>query len=60
MTNMIITPNQTQSTCPEDPDLDDVVCQNDSDCQHLEAVKYGHGKYLDAIGLLHSGQLQNI
>jgi len=44
MTNMIITPDQTQGTCPEDPELSDVKCINDSDCTAMEPVKYGHGK----------------
>lgn len=44
MTNMIISPNQTQSTCPEDPSFQDVKCKKDSDCQRLEPVKNGHGK----------------
>ncbi|KAL9981786.1 hypothetical protein ACROYT_G010533 [Oculina patagonica] len=43
MTNMIITPDQTQSTCPEDPELNDVSCTKDSDCQAMEPVQYGHG-----------------
>lgn len=43
MTNMIITPDQTQGACPEDPDEKDVSCKNDSDCQAMEPVKYGHG-----------------
>lgn len=44
MTNMIITPNQTQGTCPEDPKFGDVNCTKDSDCPPLEEVEYGHGK----------------
>lgn len=44
MTNMIITPDQTQGTCPEDPELSDVKCIKDSDCTAMEPVKYGHGK----------------
>ncbi|KAJ7387240.1 extracellularly ATP-gated cation channel [Desmophyllum pertusum] len=43
MTNMIITPDQTQGACPEDPDLHDVRCTNDSDCKAMEPVEYGHG-----------------
>ncbi|XP_078361024.1 P2X purinoceptor 4-like isoform X1 [Oculina patagonica] len=43
MTNMIISPNQTQSTCPEDPNFPDVKCKKDSDCKRLEPVKTGHG-----------------
>lgn len=43
MTNMIITPDQTQGKCPEDPNEKDVICKSDSDCQAMEPVKYGHG-----------------
>ncbi|KAJ7387280.1 extracellularly ATP-gated cation channel [Desmophyllum pertusum] len=43
MTNMIISPNQTQSTCPEDPSFPGIKCKNDSDCQRLEPVSNGHG-----------------
>ena len=46
MTNMIITPDQTQGTCPEDPGLSDVKCTQDSDCSAMEPVKYGHGKFV--------------
>ena len=45
MTNMIITPDQTQGKCPEDPDEKDVICKSDSDCQAMEPVKYGHGEF---------------
>ena len=47
MTNMIITPDQTQDKCPEDPGERDVNCTNDSDCQAMEPVKYGHGELCD-------------
>lgn len=43
MTNMVISPNQTQSKCPEDPDLADARCKNDSDCTPFEPVKNGNG-----------------
>ncbi|KAM7441494.1 extracellularly ATP-gated cation channel [Porites harrisoni] len=43
MTNMIITPNQRQKTCPENSKLPGVQCTNDSDCKPLEPVKNGHG-----------------
>ena len=46
MTNMIITPNQTQKTCPENSKLPGVQCTNDSDCKPLEPVKNGHGMHL--------------
>ena len=44
MTNMIITPDQTQGKCPEDPGLRHVICTSDSDCKAMEPVQYGHGK----------------
>ena len=44
MTNMIISPNQNQSTCPEDPNFPDVRCKSDSDCTPFEPVKNGNGK----------------
>ncbi|XP_058963911.2 P2X purinoceptor 4-like isoform X1 [Pocillopora verrucosa] len=43
MTNMIISPNQNQSTCPEDPNFTDVRCKSDSDCTPFEPVKNGNG-----------------
>ena len=50
MTNMIITPDQSQGACPEDPDLADVVCNNDSDCQAMEPIHYGHGELFSGGG----------
>ena len=44
MTNMIISPNQTQSTCPEDPKFPNVRCTKDSDCPPLKPVENGHGE----------------
>ena len=44
MTNMIISPNQNQSTCPEDPNFSDARCKSDSDCTPFEPVKNGNGK----------------
>ena len=44
MTNMIISPNQTQGTCPEDPNEKDVICTKDSECLAGTPVQYGHGK----------------
>ena len=46
MTNVIITPNQTQSTCPENSELPGVQCTSDSDCKPLEPVKNGNGIHL--------------
>lgn len=45
ITNMIITPDQSQGACPEDPDLTDVKCYNDSDCEAMEPTHYGHGEF---------------
>ena len=44
MTNMIISPDQKQATCPEDPSFEGVKCSSDSDCTPLEPVPNGHGK----------------
>ena len=44
MTNMIISPDQKQGTCPEDPSFEGVKCSHDSDCTPLEPVPNGHGK----------------
>ena len=44
MTNMIISPDQKQGTCPEDPNFEGVKCTNDSDCTPLEPVPNGNGK----------------
>lgn len=43
MTNMIITPKQTQSKCPEDPKFKEVHCTSDSDCPEKEPVRNGNG-----------------
>lgn len=44
MTNMIITPNQTQGKCPEDVKFEENWCLNDSDCQpEYSIVKNGNG-----------------
>lgn len=45
MTNMIITPDQKQGACPEDPGEKDVICESDSDCVAMEPVQYGHGEF---------------
>ncbi|XP_064612212.1 P2X purinoceptor 4-like isoform X2 [Liolophura sinensis] len=42
-TNAIVTPNQTQSHCDEDPSMPDVICQSDSDCTAGEPVVTGNG-----------------
>ena len=46
MTNMIITPNQTQSKCPEDSDIIAGRCVNNSDCPFKVPVKLGNGELL--------------
>jgi hypothetical protein len=43
-TNMIITPDQKQDTCPESPKIKNIKCRNDSDCPANEETLYGHGK----------------
>lgn len=46
MTNMIITPRQRQSACPEDPKFKDNHCANDTQCvPKFEPVKNGNGMY---------------
>ena len=50
MTNMIITPNQTQSRCPEDPRFTDNLCQTDDDCvPALQPVRNGNGNSLNSV-----------
>jgi len=43
MTNMILTPKQSQSNCPEDSKFKDVHCKKDSDCPKMVPVKNGNG-----------------
>jgi len=44
MTNMILTPNQTQAKCPEDPRFVDNQCDDDDDCSPaLMPVRNGNG-----------------
>ena len=43
-TNMIITPNQTQGTCPEDPKFKGVNCTTSNICIKGKAVYTGHGE----------------
>ncbi|XP_031551512.1 P2X purinoceptor 4-like [Actinia tenebrosa] len=42
-TDMIITPDQTQSICPESPDVKGEICRNDSECPANQPTRYGHG-----------------
>ncbi|KAK7087843.1 P2X purinoceptor 4-like [Littorina saxatilis] len=43
ITNLLITPRQTQQTCDEDPSVPAGRCKVDSDCQKNKAVRYGNG-----------------
>ncbi|XP_078403961.1 P2X purinoceptor 5 [Cetorhinus maximus] len=43
MTNMLMTPDQTEGVCAEDSSIPDARCQNNSDCQPGEAVIAGNG-----------------
>ncbi|XP_074046621.1 P2X purinoceptor 5 isoform X2 [Macrotis lagotis] len=43
VTNMIVTPNQRQTTCAESPTFPDAICFQDSDCPRGEAVINGNG-----------------
>ena len=47
MTNFVLTPNQTRSTCPEDhTELPGIVCQSDSHCEagRVQNMLKGHGQ----------------
>ncbi|XP_054065306.1 P2X purinoceptor 5 isoform X3 [Rissa tridactyla] len=43
MTNLIVTPNQRQATCPESASIPDALCYKDEDCPAGEAVVAGNG-----------------
>ena len=43
MTNMIITPKQSQGECPEDIKFQEVHCKTDNDCPKKKPVKNGNG-----------------
>ncbi|XP_050177939.1 P2X purinoceptor 5 isoform X2 [Myiozetetes cayanensis] len=43
MTNLIVTPNQRQATCPESASIPDALCHRDEDCLEGEAVVAGNG-----------------
>ena len=43
MTNMILTPRQSQGECPEDPKFKDVHCKTNKDCPKLIPVNHGNG-----------------
>ncbi|RUS81419.1 hypothetical protein EGW08_010803 [Elysia chlorotica] len=36
MTNVVVTPSQTQTTCPEDPTIDGIQCDSDAYCEGLK------------------------
>ena len=44
MTNMIVTPEQTQGRCPE-YGLRAAECKNDSQCVAGKVLRKGHGKF---------------
>ncbi|KAM6315790.1 P2X purinoceptor 5 isoform 2-T2 [Podargus strigoides] len=43
MTNLIVTPNQRQATCPESASIPDALCSTDGDCPAGAAVVAGNG-----------------
>ncbi|XP_010157744.1 PREDICTED: P2X purinoceptor 5 isoform X1 [Eurypyga helias] len=43
MTNLIVTPNQRQATCPESASIPDALCHKDGDCPAGQAVVAGNG-----------------
>uniref|UniRef100_A0A8C9GCI7 P2X purinoceptor n=1 Tax=Pavo cristatus TaxID=9049 RepID=A0A8C9GCI7_PAVCR len=43
MTNLIVTPNQRQTTCPESVSIPDALCDEDEDCPAGQAVVAGNG-----------------
>ncbi|KAJ6657256.1 hypothetical protein lerEdw1_002623 [Lerista edwardsae] len=43
ITNLIVTPNQRQATCPESPSIPDALCYRNNDCPAGEAVVAGNG-----------------
>ncbi|XP_030392316.1 P2X purinoceptor 5 isoform X3 [Gopherus evgoodei] len=43
MTNLIVTPNQRQDTCPESTGIRDALCSKNRDCPAGEAVIAGNG-----------------
>ncbi|XP_071445985.1 P2X purinoceptor 4-like [Hetaerina americana] len=44
MTNAVITPNQTQSKCDEDPDVQGALCNEDQQCPKGKELLLGNGK----------------
>jgi P2X purinoceptor 4 len=43
MTTIVITPNQTRGTCPEDPNIEGSVCKSSDDCHLGYASEIGNG-----------------
>ncbi|KAK7481559.1 hypothetical protein BaRGS_00027208 [Batillaria attramentaria] len=43
MTNVLVTPDQTQSTCEEDPTIEDALCETDADCPPGVPIIAGNG-----------------
>ncbi|GFO41280.1 P2x purinoceptor [Plakobranchus ocellatus] len=43
MTNVVPTLMQTQSTCPEDPTVDGIQCENDEYCESLKGASFLKG-----------------
>ncbi|XP_046391326.1 P2X purinoceptor 4-like [Ischnura elegans] len=44
ITNVVITPNQTQSTCDEDPTILGALCDGNNPCPVGEILLFGNGK----------------
>lgn len=57
MTNVIITPNQVQGTCPEDPSIAAAICHEDKDCIPGHSVYKGNGVF---TGKCHQSKLANV
>ena len=45
MTNMVITPRQKQGKCPEDYEILDAQCDDDSNCTAGDEIISGHGMF---------------
>ena len=48
MTNIILTPNQTQGKCPE-YQVSKAKCENDSVCVPGRTPRNGHGEFIQLI-----------
>ncbi|XP_040473414.1 P2X purinoceptor 5 isoform X4 [Falco naumanni] len=49
MTNLIVTPNQRQATCPESISIPNALCYKDEDCLAGKAVVAGNGNHFSAV-----------